>query len=188
MEEIGEVGYRSLSLEGIARRAGVHKTTVYRRWENRDALLLEALLERAGDQVPIPDTGSVREDLIEYGHDVTKSIKTPEINAIIRAFIAEADTNPTLRNAGRAWWTARFALARNIVVRGVERGELPRATNPDRLIEAVLGPIYFRLLLTRERLDRAFVEEIVDLALAGAEQSRRRRRAPAPRKRRRAKR
>ncbi|MGH3838002.1 MAG: TetR/AcrR family transcriptional regulator C-terminal ligand-binding domain-containing protein, partial [Pseudonocardiaceae bacterium] len=179
----GEVGYHGLSLDSIARRAGVHKTTVYRRWQNRDLLLLDALLEQASDQIPIPDTGSLRDDLVEYGCDVIASITTPAIKSVIRAYVAEAETNPVLRDAGRTFYADRFKLARDIVARAVERGELPRNTNTERLIEIVTGAIYLRLLLTGERLDRAFVEEIVDVALAGAEQPQRRSRARRPRRR-----
>src|SRR6266496_3740796 len=66
LEELIAVGYPSFSVEGVAERAGVHKTTLYRRWRNRENLLLEAMLEHGRENVPIPDTGSLRSDLLAY--------------------------------------------------------------------------------------------------------------------------
>src|SRR6266511_5046821 len=64
LAELAERGYAALSLESIARRAGVHKTTLYRRWGTREELVLEAMLARAGEHISVPDTGSLRGDLL----------------------------------------------------------------------------------------------------------------------------
>jgi AcrR family transcriptional regulator len=167
LEELAAVGYSAFSFESVAQRASVHKTTVYRRWEHRDALLLDALLQHATEWVPVPDTGSLRSDLLGLATGVMANVTTPEIEAVIRAFVAEAPRESALAARGREFWSARFEVDRQVVKRAIARGELPEDTDPDLVIEAVLGPLYFRLLISGGSLDMAFAERVVDFALAG---------------------
>ncbi len=88
-------------------------------------------------------------------------------SAVIRAFVAEAPRESALASRGREFWAARFAADRQIVQRGIDRGELPADTDPDLVIEALLGPLYLRLLVTGQPLEMAFVKRVVDLLLAG---------------------
>ncbi len=167
LQELTETGYTALSLESIARRAGVNKTSVYRRWGTRDTLVLDAVLQRASQRVPIPDTGSVRGDLLELAREIIANNSTPETQAVIRAFVAEAPRQSALAAGGREFWAARFTADRQIIQRAIDRGELPPATDPDLIIEALLGPLYLRLLITRQPLDTTYAERLVDLLLAG---------------------
>jgi AcrR family transcriptional regulator len=140
---------------------------VYRRWESRDALLLDALLERATEWVAVPDTGTLRGDLLGLAAGVVASVTTPEMEAIIRTFVAEAPRESALAARGRDFWTVRFEVDRKVVERAIARGELPEDTDPDFVIEAVLGPLYFRLLITGASLDLTVAERVVDFVLAG---------------------
>jgi AcrR family transcriptional regulator len=165
LQELAAGGYASFGFEGVARRAGVHKTTLYRRWGSRENLLLEALLELGRERVPIPDTGSLRSDLIEYASEVVASATTPEVEAVVRAVASIGDKDPRLGEAGRRYWRARIELAGEMVDRAAARREIPPGTDPGLIVESVLGPIYFRLLLSREPLDAGFIEALVDLAI-----------------------
>lgn len=98
----------------------------------------------------IPDTGSVRQDLLELAREILANVSTPEMNAVIRAFVAEAPRESALASRGREFWADRFAADRQIVQRAIARGELPADADPDLVIEALLGPLYVRLL-TPER-------------------------------------
>jgi AcrR family transcriptional regulator len=173
LEELAAGGYASLSIEGVARRAGVHKTTLYRRWGNRENLLLEALLQRGEEMVPIPDTGSLRTDLLEYGKEIVANIRTPEAEAIVRAVAAIGDRDTTLAQASKRFWSARLELAAEMVERAVARGEIPPPADPALVVEAMVAPIYFRLLMSGEELDGAFVERLAGLVAEGAGASRR---------------
>jgi AcrR family transcriptional regulator len=169
LEELAAVGYASFSLEGVARRAGVHKTTLYRRWGNRDNLLLEAMLERGREQVPIPDTGSLRTDLLELGREIVASIvDAPEVQATARAVASIADRGSPLADASRRFWRTRFQLAGEMVERAISRGEVPPDTDPELVVEALVAPIYFRLLMTGEKLEDDFLESLTELLAAGA--------------------
>jgi hypothetical protein len=94
------------------------------------------------------------------------------MDAITRTLAAEVPHQPDLAAVRREFWTTRFALNRQVVQRAVARGELPARTDPDLVVEAVLGPLYLRLLVTGEPLDRAFAARVVDLTLTGARSGR----------------
>jgi AcrR family transcriptional regulator len=167
LAELAESGYSALSLERVARRAGVHKTTLYRRWGTREDLVLEAMLERAGQRISVPDTGSLREDLLELARTAAANAATPEVAAMARAVAAEAPYDSRLAAANQRFWAERLALDGVIVERAIERGEVAPGTDPRRIIESVIGPIHLRLLLTGEPIDRAFLEGIVDVVVDG---------------------
>ncbi len=167
LAELAESGYSALSLERVAKRAGVHKTTLYRRWGTREELVLEAMLERAGQRVSVPDTGSLRGDLLELARTAAANAATPEVAAMARAVVAEAPYDDRLAAANERFWTERLALDAVVVERAIERGEVAGGTDPRRAIESVLGPIHLRLLLTGEPIDRVFLEEIVNTVIDG---------------------
>jgi AcrR family transcriptional regulator len=167
LAELAESGYSALSLERVARRAGVHKTTLYRRWGTREDLVLEAMLARAGQRISVPDTGSLREDLLELARTAAANAATPEVAAMARAVAAEAPYDSRLAAANQRFWAERLALDGVVVERAIERGEVAPGTDPQRIIESVIGPIHLRLLLTGEPIDRAFLEGIVDVVVDG---------------------
>jgi AcrR family transcriptional regulator len=173
LQELAEAGYSALSLESVARRAGVHKTTLYRRWGTREELVLEAMLDRAGEHISVPDTGSVRDDLLELAQTVAANAASPEVAAMARATAAQSPYDARLAAANRRFWAERLALDGVIVERAIERGEVRPGTDAERVIEAVLGPIHLRLLLTGEPIDRPFLAGIVDMVVNGVLTSRR---------------
>ncbi len=167
-EELASVGYPALSFEALARRAGVHKTTLYRRWEGKEDLLLDALLEHAGQAVPVPDTGSLRGDLRSLAREIVGNITSPEGEAIVRAISSLQHPEPALREAIDRFWNARFALTGQIVSRAADRGEVPRGTDANDVIESLIAPVYLRLAVTRRPLDDDAVTAIADQAWAAA--------------------
>jgi AcrR family transcriptional regulator len=167
LAELADAGYSALSLESVAKRAGVGKTTLYRRWGTREELVLEAMLERAGERISVPDTGSLREDLLELARTAAANAATPEVAAMARAVAAESPYDSRLAAANRRFWAERLALDGAIIERAIERGEIESGTDPVRVIESVLGPIHLRLLLTGEVVDRRFLDGIVDTVING---------------------
>jgi AcrR family transcriptional regulator len=170
LEELANEGYTGLSFAAVARRAGVNKTTLYRRWGTRERLTLDALLELGRRRVPIPDTGSLRGDLFEYGAAIAASARTPEVEAIIRAIASIGDADEALREASHRFWSARLELASQMVERAIARGEVPPETDAALVAESVIGPIYFRLLLSGGELDEAQLERLADFAAGAAGQ------------------
>jgi hypothetical protein len=135
--------------------------------------VLEAMLARAGERISVPDTGSLREDLLELARTAAANAASPEVAAMARAVAAEAPHDSKLAAANLRFWAERLALDGVIVERAIERGEVAKGTPPGRVIESVLGPIHLRLLLTGERIDRAFLEGIVDVVVDGVALTRR---------------
>jgi AcrR family transcriptional regulator len=163
LEEVADRGAR-FSIEAVAARAGVHKTTVYRRWPTRTQLLVEALLERSRIEVPMPDTGSLREDLRALMRAVVANLQSQLARGVVRVLVDEAH-DAELRAAAIDFWRERFALVTEVIDRGIERGEVPRDVDPDLMIEALIGPLYLRLLVTLEPLDDELADRVVDLVL-----------------------
>jgi AcrR family transcriptional regulator len=177
VELLEEVGYRNVTIEGVARRAGVGKQTIYRWWNgSKPSLVLEAFTQASDDRVEPPDTGSVRTDLL--------AILVPvfELQADLRSgtalanksLMAEAQLDPEFheRYVGlhRHWW----GPLRAAVVRGIERGELAGSTDPDLVVDVLLGTAWYRLLLEHAPLDAAAALSVVDLVLGGTAARRRR--------------
>ena len=167
LAELAECGYSALSLENVARRAGVHKTTLYRRWGAREDLVLEAMLERAGVHISVPNTGSLREDLFELAQTVAANAARPEVAAMARAVAAQMPYDSRLAAATRRFWDERLALDGAIIEQAIERGEVAAETQPRQVIESVLGPIHLRLLLTGEPINDSFLSGIVDVVVDG---------------------
>ena len=166
--ELAERGYAGLSLERIARRAGVNPTSLYRRWGSRERLVLEAMLEQVAEHVSVPDTGSLREDLLALARTAAANSARPEVAAMVRAVAAQAPHDAELAAANQAFWAERLALDGAIVERAIARGEVDPATDPTHVIEAVIGPIHLRLLLTGRPVDDTFLERTVDTVVGGS--------------------
>ena len=169
VEVLAESGYRGLSFEEVARRSGVHKTTVYRRWPSTAALVLDALLERSAEAVPVPDTGSVRDDLRRFVRAVAGNITSP-LGAALVATLTGEPADPATEAVVHDFWRARFALAGEILQRGIDRGEVRADVDAHLVVELLVAPLYLRLLVTREPVTRRYADRVVDLALAGVAQ------------------
>lgn len=163
LAELVDRGYSGVSLDSVSTRAAVHKTTVYRRWRTKEALILDAMLEQASQTVAVPDTGSLRGDLLELARRSAQIQTSPAGEAVVRAVAGEASGNPQMAAASRQFWTERLELDRTILQRARDRGEIGAKARHRPVIEALLGPLYFRLLVTGEPLDDGFVESVVQL-------------------------
>lgn len=167
LAELAESGYTSLSLDSVARRAGVHKTTLYRRWGTREDLVLEAILDQVDAHVAVADTGVLRDDLLELARTAARNATRPEVAAMARTVAAESPHNLKLAEANRRFWAERLAIDGVIVERAIQRGEIVETTDARQVIESVIGPIHLRLLLTGEPVDDTFLKHVVDVVIHG---------------------
>lgn len=154
-----------LKVSEIADRAGVHETSIYRRWGTRENLLIDALLD-ATEQLRVPDTGSLRDDLTAYARDLAEFLATPVGHALEHT-LAVAGDDPDTRAARDRYWTSRSERSQQMVLRAVERGEVPDTVDSRLLIEMLVSPVHFRVLLTREPVDAAMRDQLVDALLRG---------------------
>jgi AcrR family transcriptional regulator len=165
-DEIVENGVGASTVAGVARRSGVHETTIYRRWVTKEKLFLEAMLSRSADAIPTPDSGSVRTDLLIVMRAIIGYLASPAGEAALRVISLAADDG--YRTARRAFWAARVDALRPVVERGVARGELNPDTDAGLLLETLVAPLHARVLLTGAPVTAAVAEPLVDLVLEGA--------------------
>lgn len=161
VEVMAEKGIADFSIGDVAARSGVHETSI-----TRDNLAIETLLGYSEQQIPVPDTGSIRSDLLELLGAVTEYLTSPVGKALAQAmaFAGEDSRWTTIR---AEFWLGRLILAAAIVDRAVERGEIPTDTDPRLVLEALVAPLSFRAIVTREPIDGDLCHRLVDLALDG---------------------
>lgn len=126
VEELAAVGFARMSIEGIARRAGVGKTAVYRRWKSKLHLVLDLVGAFAADGLPVPATGSLYGDLRALLEVMSHVLRHPVASAVIPDLLVEAARNPEIADAVRgALLDGQRRLAEGIVAEAVERGNCP---------------------------------------------------------------
>jgi AcrR family transcriptional regulator len=168
LAELTETGYAALTVDNVARRAGVHKTTIYRRWKDRASLVSDAMTNLAATQVPFPDTGDIDTDLQWLARSFVAFLNSPAGQAIAAATLSDANRIPEIADAKRRFFEDRFRRAQPVVSGAIARGELPADTDPAELVRTLVAPIYLRLLVTAEPIDRTTADNAAKVALAAA--------------------
>ncbi|GAA4943301.1 TetR/AcrR family transcriptional regulator [Actinoplanes utahensis] len=160
MSELAEVGYGRLSIEAVARRAGVGKTAIYRRWSNKLEMVMEIISDVAERKVPLPDTGSFAGDLELLLLIVKTALQHRMASQIIPDLMAEAARNPQIAETlQRALRTHQQAVGEKLIGQAVTRGELPEGTDPDVAVDMILGPLYWRLAVARQPIEDDYLEK-----------------------------
>jgi AcrR family transcriptional regulator len=166
LQAVAEQGADAASISEIARQAGVHETSIYRRWPTKEHLLLDALLDYSEATLPIPDTGSLRGDLVEFATEVTAYLASPLGTTLARA-MAVAGDDDTLAAARAQFWKSRLDLSSAMIERAKARNEVPTDLDAATALELVIAPLHFRALLTHQAIDEHAIGQLVDLLLAG---------------------
>ena len=167
-EALAELGFARLDLADVARRAGVGKTTVYRRWGTVTGLVADLLDDMAEQSLPRADTGSGLDDLRANADLVRRTLSDPRQGALFRAVIAAATGDPRAAEALHRFYRTRVRVWAPCVTDAVERGELPPGTDPLLVVGAVSAPLYYRLLATGEPVDHDAAERAALGAWAAA--------------------
>lgn len=167
LQRLGEVGYERLTIESVAARSGVNKTTIYRWWPSKEALLADALLESGLLTFEMPDTGSLRGDLVALGERVAGLLAGDGSVPIAVAVLAAAPCRQELARAGASFFADRLDRERPIFRRAVQRGELPADADEKLIMDLLDGALWFRMILRGEPLPEGFVAAAVDAILAG---------------------
>jgi AcrR family transcriptional regulator len=162
-------GVRALTVEAVAARSGVAKTTIYRRWRDKWELALDAvmidMLPRFDDPV---DVGDTRQELITFIDPIVKFLGSRPYGPAMQALVSVIASEPELARAyrERVVEPRREQLA-PVIERGIARGDLRPDTDVQLLHEFLLGPTFYRLLLSGGSLDRRLAARLVDGILAG---------------------
>lgn len=158
-------GLEGLKVSAVAERAEVHETSIYRRWGTRENLLIDALLS-ATEQLQVPDTGSLRNDLTAYATELARFLSTP-VGRALEQTLAVAGDDPGTQRARDRYWASRYERSQQMITRAVDRGELPDTVEPRLVLEMLVSPVHFRAVLTREPIDARMPGLIVDALLDG---------------------
>ncbi|MDB5613169.1 MAG: TetR/AcrR family transcriptional regulator [Devosia sp.] len=167
-EEWGEFGYVGLSLERVAQRAGVGKAALYRRWPSKRAMVADRLEVVGIDLAPLIDTGTLAGDITAVLLQLRRVLRHRLVRRILPDLHAEMQRNRDLAHDVRGrLQIERRRRAAMVLERAIARGDLPATVDTKLFNDAVGGLLYWRLIITRERADRSYIDGLVTFIIAG---------------------
>jgi AcrR family transcriptional regulator len=160
-----EGGWDGLTMEGVAARAGVAKTTIYRRYASRLDLIRAAAERLAEEKGAAPDTGTLRGDLIALAHAYLGMLAETRTGRAIPAMVAATARHPDLAATYRAFIAERRRESVAPIERAVLRGDIPIATDPQVILDLLVAPLFYRAFVSHEPTDDGYVTRLVDAVL-----------------------
>ncbi len=168
IELLAECGYEAFSMETVAARAGTTKSAIYRRWPSKAALVADVFDTRARTKVTIPDTGTLRDDLLAYLGGVITAMTSEPVGRAVLNLVVAARTHPDLALLlHQGWIRLRRQVVTAILEAAVARGELRPEVDAELTADLLLGPIYYRLLVTDDPVRPALAGRLVDAIAPG---------------------
>ncbi|MDD9265781.1 TetR/AcrR family transcriptional regulator [Paenibacillus sp. GCM10023248] len=160
-----ESGFGAVTVEKIAERAQVSKATIYKWWPNKAAVVMDGFLSAATARLPVPDTGSAFQDILEHAKNMARFMISRE-GSIFLQIIGEGQVDSALAEAFRTRYIQPRRLeVRTIMNRGLQRGELENHLDIALYTDLIYGPIFYRLLVTGDPIDDNYVEQLVTQVL-----------------------
>jgi AcrR family transcriptional regulator len=161
-ELLAEVGVRGLTIEGVAARSGVAKTTIYRRWSDKDELALAAVWDDVISGLRAPeDVGDTLKELRAFVEPVIEVLRSPLMSSVMRGLTSEIATNPELYETYPIRTIEpRLVQLADVVARGVARGDLRPDTDVRLAHELLVGPVFYRLLYSHQPLDDGLSDRV----------------------------
>jgi len=165
LEALEALGYPGVTCDAIAERAGASKATIYRWWPNKEAVMLEALRESVAQELPFPNTGSLQGDIRVQLHNFVKLLSGPR-GRVFQGIIAAAQGDSKVAEAFLSIWVRP---RREFAIDGMQHyaHELKPGVNFETVMDALYGPLYYRLLISREPLTTEFADWLTNLVWAG---------------------
>lgn len=163
-ELLSEEGLAGVTVDAVARRSGVAKTTIYRHWPSREALLLDACAQM-GPHFDIPDAGSMSTDLRALAHRVVDQLLAGPYAAILLSLMDAAERNPDLAALLAAAQAKLVEAVRTILARAKVRGELRQLPDPSDVAALIVGPLLYRRLFSHEPLTEGLFRLVIDNVL-----------------------
>jgi AcrR family transcriptional regulator len=162
-----EKGFDTVTVEKIAEKAGVSKATIYKWWPNKAGVIMEAYLEATSVKLPVPNTGSALIDMQIQVSNFVNFIKSREGNVLIE-IIGEGQFDSSLADIYRsAYFKPRRDISKEILNRGIIRGEIRYDIDVEVTVDLIWGPIFYRLLITGDMIDDYFIEALINHTFMG---------------------
>jgi AcrR family transcriptional regulator len=167
MDLFCEQGYDGLAVEGVACRAGVAKTTIYRRYPTKLELVMAAIERAKEGLIPEPDTGVLRDDLLAIAAGYTAMLQSETVGRAIPMMMAAKARSPELAAAHEEFVSSRRAATHAVIQRGIDRGDLAAGSDPTVIADMLTGALFTRVFVAGQPVDDAYLEALVDRLLAG---------------------
>src|SRR5215467_11153737 len=158
-ELLTKSGLSGVSVDAVSRHSGVAKTTIYRHWSSREALLLDAC-SQLSTRPPVPDTGNLRSDLELLATGAAVRLQQPW-STVLPSIVDAAERDKDLAQLQAQIHGQMRGAFVAVIERGVDRGELSKSLDVRELVASIVGPILYRRFFSRERLDDAFARNVV---------------------------
>jgi AcrR family transcriptional regulator len=165
-ELLGESGVGGFSVDEVARRSGVAKTTIYRHWPTREALVIDAC-SRISDEQEVPDTGALEGDLAAILTNIGHLLGTARWSSILPSIVDVAERDPEFADIHRRIQHGHAAPLREVIDRAAGRGEIAATADRSAMIAELMGPLFYRRWFSREPIDNQFVKKIVSNVISG---------------------
>jgi AcrR family transcriptional regulator len=165
---LSESGVGGFSIDEVARRSGVAKTTIYRHWPSREALVLDAA-SRISAEVAVPDTGSLEGDVTAILANLGHLLGTARWSSVVPSIVDTAERDPEFAAVHGTIQRGHAAPLRGVIERAADRGLIPAGTDPSDMISALIGPLYYRRWFSREPIDDQFIKTIVSNVVSSSQ-------------------
>ncbi len=162
-----EEGFAGVTVDTVAATAGVSKATIYRRWSSKEALLLEAASCLSGGPQELPDSGSLRDDLLALYQGFLPALIDGVPGQMLPQMVAEGTRNPEIRALLADFSDSRRGRWRTVIERAAARGQLVDGLDTEVVVDCLTGPLFTRLLVTGRPLSAELAERVVDVVLTG---------------------
>lgn len=166
VELLGEIGYQDLSIERVAARAGVGKATIYRWWNSKSALVIEAM-EHGMPLAPPPHTGDPRTDLRAAIESAVHTYGATAAGSTVPALAADVPRDPATADRLRQFLRPRRDAAREVLHQAAAQGALPADVDIETVIDLFVGAIFYRSVVRRTPVDESMVNQLLELILDG---------------------
>jgi AcrR family transcriptional regulator len=170
LELMDTTGFVQVTVEAIAERAGTSKATVYRWWPNKAAVVIEAFREAIAPELPLRNTGTLREDLTSQLRNFSR-VLSGQGGRMLRSFVVAGMSDPDVAAAFRSTWSApRRAEAKQMLRQKQVSRQLREDVDLDLLLDLLYAPLYYRFLVKNEAPSQKYAEAVVELLTQGLEQ------------------
>ncbi|MBX9920359.1 TetR/AcrR family transcriptional regulator [Mycolicibacterium frederiksbergense] len=170
LTELAENGFRGSSMDGIARRAGVGKAALYRRWTSKAEVVAAAMKTVSGTDAPVPDTGSLRGDVRELLDGVVAWLSDPRTRRVYPDLLAEGQRDPALAHALMEYiGTPRRRRGYAVLERAAARGEVSPTADRELLLDALGALVFWRLIALNRPVSAGHLDQIADAVVVLAD-------------------
>ncbi len=166
---LSETGLSGVTIDAVSRRSRVAKTTIYRHWPSRTALVLDAC-SKLKPKSEAPDTGSLKDDVTVLAINLASGLRSARWATVLPSIIDAAERDPELANLHSRMHAEMTTAFRAVVERAQQRGDLSRGRRLTEVVAMILGPLFYRRWFSREPLDEGFVKRVVESAITGAKE------------------